>query len=723
MPDRWAQIQDVYHRALERDESQRNAFVADICAGDEELRREVESLLRYAGDAQRLMEKPALEIAAQKLATHDRRNLEGLEIGPYKILSLLGSGGMGEVYQARDSRLKRDVAIKVLPVEFSCDAGRVQRFQREAELLASLNHPNIAAIYDLEEFESSRFLVLELVDGETLADRIARAPIALDESLAIARQIAEALDAAHQRGIIHRDLKPANIKIKPDGTVKVLDFGLAKAFADDQKDRDLSHPLTSAGTEGGLILGTVAYMSPEQSRGKAVDKRTDVWSFGCVLYEMLSGKQPFRSESTVSDTLAAILKAEPDWKALPAETTTRVRTLIERCLQKDLRRRLPDIAEARIQIEEALSEPSAGIDTQPSRKSIRTQKLWMTIAGVLALTAIGLLLGQTVVWNFRFSPTANAGRVMRLSTGFQPGDALVGRPPWAVLAISPDGRYLAFQAQRGNLAQLYLRALDETEAKPIPGTEGAVDPFFSPDSHWVGFSQAGKLKKVAMAGGPPIVLCDVPSNTEGSWTSNDTILFSAYPEKGIWEVPASGGAPKRLIEADLKKNEMAYLSPQMLPGGKTLLFTVRTSGSWDEAQIVAQSTETGQRHILIRGGASGRYVPSGHLIYLKAGVLMAVPFDTKNLEVQGGPVSLIDGVMQSINMPNTPSETGVGQFSISDTGTLVSLSGGIRPKPKSQFVLRDRRGHENMLSLAPAGVHYTADLPGGFYELTIESKE
>jgi serine/threonine protein kinase len=384
MPDRWAQIQDVYHRALERDESQRNAFVADICAGDEELRREVESLLRYAGDAQRLMEKPALEIAAQKLATHDRRNLEGLEIGPYKILSLLGSGGMGEVYQARDSRLKRDVAIKVLPVEFSCDAGRVQRFQREAELLASLNHPNIAAIYDLEEFESSRFLVLELVDGETLADRIARAPIALDESLAIARQIAEALDAAHQRGIIHRDLKPANIKIKPDGTVKVLDFGLAKAFADDQKDRDLSHPLTSAGTEGGLILGTVAYMSPEQSRGKAVDKRTDVWSFGCVLYEMLSGKQPFRSESTVSDTLAAILKAEPDWKALPAETTTRVRTLIERCLQKDLRRRLPDIAEARIQIEEALSEPSAGIDTQPSRKSIRTQKLWRTIAGVLA---------------------------------------------------------------------------------------------------------------------------------------------------------------------------------------------------------------------------------------------------------------------------------------------------------------------------------------------------
>src|SRR5213592_4509245 len=511
----------------------------------------------------------------------------GTKLVPYEILAPLGAGGMGEVYRAHDTKLGRDVALKVLPEAFAKDCERMARFQREAQMLASLNHPNIASIYGLEESGGVRALVMELVEGPTLAERVCgdsvgagldtparaqqAAPLPLDEALGIAKQIAEALEAAHERGIIHRDLKPANIKVTEGGTVKVLDFGLAKAFNPQDSAANLnqtnSPTLGIAATQAGVILGTAAYMSPEQARGKPVDKRTDIWSFGCVLYEALTGRQAFAAE-TVSDTIAAILGLDPDWQALSLATPTKIVDLLRRCLQKDTKLRLHDIADARIEIEEALDPsraiPVIGAVLAEPRSARRRQAITWSLAA-LAAASIGVAL-----WSLLRATAPPARPIVRLSVALPPSDRLaLGLT--SVVALSPDGSRLAYVANHSGAQQLYVRPIDRLEATAIPGTEGAETPFFSPDGQWVGFFAEGKLKKVSLSGGATLTLCSAAANRGASWGPDDTILFTpSLGSSGLFRISATAGTPKPLTIPDRKKGEFTHRWPEILPGGKAV---------------------------------------------------------------------------------------------------------------------------------------------------------
>jgi serine/threonine protein kinase len=445
----------------------------------------------------------------------------GKTLAHYEITSQLGKGGMGEVYRARDQKLGRDVAIKVLPEEFAKDADRVARFQREAKLLASLNHPNIAAIYGLEESAGTNFLVLELVEGETLADRLKRGPLAVEECLRLALQVAEALEAAHEKGVIHRDLKPANIKVTPEGKVKVLDFGLAKAFAGAREDVTLSNSptLSVAATQQGVILGTAAYMSPEQARGKSVDKKADIWAFGVVLFEMLTGRQAFTGE-TVSDTLASVLAREPGWQSLAANLHPRIRLLLERCLEKEVKDRCSGIGEVRADIEKVLADPNGvfaqTIATASPRTKLRTMLSWFT-----AVFLLGLIIAGAAVWILKPQEPRQVVRFdYQLPEGQQFSDL-----SYLVVAVSPDGKQFVYSTPKG----LYLRSVNELTAKLIAGTEESVaNPFFSPDGKWIGYCSVndGKLKKIPINGGAPVMLCSATRLLGASWDADNTIVYS-----------------------------------------------------------------------------------------------------------------------------------------------------------------------------------------------------
>src|SRR5437867_10525607 len=436
----------------------------------------------------------------------------GQQLGPYEITSLIGKGGMGEVYRARDSKLKRDVAIKILPDEFSRHADRVSRFQREAEALASLNHPNIAHIYGLEDSSNTRCIVMELVEGETLQERLRRGSIPVDEALQLAGQIAEALETAHERGIVHRDLKPANIKLTLDGRVKVLDFGLAKVFQEEQQVA-LSHSPTLMGASlPGIILGTAAYMSPEQAKGKDADCTSDVWAFGCVLYEMLTAHAAFEGE-TIGEILAGVFKAEPDWGRLPAETPEAIRRLLRRCLQKDRNRRVNSANDARIEIEDALSTPPA----EAVPRAVRTRR---TLLAWIVAAITTLVFAPIAILHIREKPTAEPPE-MRLEITTPSTSAPLE------FALSPDGRYLVFVASADGPQRLWLRALDKTDAQPIAGTEGADYPFWSPDSRSIAYTAAGKLKRIDIAGRPPQTLANTSAPRGGAWGADGTILFTA----------------------------------------------------------------------------------------------------------------------------------------------------------------------------------------------------
>ena len=584
--------------------------------------------------------------------------LPGTRLGTYEIIKLLGVGGMGEVHRAQDLKLRREVALKFLPEVFARDPERLARFRREAQMLGALNHPNIGAIYNFEETGETSFLVLELVPGETLRERLAMAgPLPLKEVLTIGRQIAAALEAAHEKSIIHRDLKPANVKITPEGLIKVLDFGLAKAFAGTPSGAEL-HDLTTAsmaGTLQGTILGTPAYMSPEQASGKTVDRRTDIWALGCMLYELLSGKQAFQGE-TITEILASVLRSEPDESALPAATPAQVRILLRRCLEKDSRRRLRDAADLSIQMEEAQTAPPSGPMPVPA-----------------TLSAV---------------PPVQMPKA-RLVVALPPPDRLAGMNLPAV-AVSPDGTYIAYIASRSGKQQLYVRAIDSLEAKSVPYTEGASGPFFSPDGQWIGFFGSGKLKKVSRSGGSPLTLCDAPEPRGASWGANDNIVFARISLSPLSEVSANGGTPRILTTL---KEESSHRWPEILPGGKAVLFTVATTVSnWDAAQIVVQSMETGERHVAVQGGIFGRYAPTGHIIYVRAGTLMAVPFDLNRLQTTGTPTPIVDGVMQSTE--------GAAQFGISNLGWLVYIPGGIQ-RVERTLVWVNRKGVGKPLPIPP----------------------
>jgi hypothetical protein len=608
----------------------------------------------------------------------------GTRLGSYEVVAQIGAGGLGEVYQARDTKLGRDVAIKVLPEAFAHDAERLSRFQREAKMLAALNHPNIATIHGLEQSGNTSYLVMELVSGETLAERVKReGAVPIEEALTIAKQIAEALEAAHEKGIIHRDLKPANVKLTPEGKVKVLDFGLAKAFAGDTTTEDMgnSPTLSMAATMQGVILGTAAYMSPEQARGKAVDKRTDIWAFGCVLYELLTGKQAFHGED-ITDILAAVVRAEPDWQALPPATSGKIRDLLRRCLQKDKTQRFRDAGDARIEIQEALAAPPTpvAVTAWPIMRGWRERVGWPSLAGVLALIAIAL----AVVLVLRAPKPPQPRQAVRLSA-----EIGVDASPYTDFGpstiLSPDGTRLALVAVGSDLRRrIYVRSLEQLQATAVSGTEGARNPFFSPDGQWIGFFADGKLKKISVQGGAAVTLCDAPADRGGGWGEDGTIVFTADNQGALSRVSSAGGTPQPLTTLDKQAGEITQRWPQVLPGGKTALFTSNTNpNNYEEADIVVYSMASGQRKTLQRGGFYARYLSSGHVVYMHEGTLFAVPFDLKRLEVTGQPAPILEGVV------TTPGNGGA-QFSFSETGNLVYVAGaaGFRTFPSTGWTAR-----------------------------------
>ena len=620
----------------------------------------------------------------------------GTRLASYEIVAALGAGGMGEVYRARDTKLGRDVAIKILPPAFAQDPERVARFQREAQLLAALNHPHIAAIHGLEEAAESPFLVLELVEGETLAERLGRSQdrllqppaeigrerssdrsegIALDEALRIARQIADALQAAHDKGIIHRDLKPANIALTAEGQVKVLDFGLAKALGAAEGARALSPLVTNSPTltfnptMTGMILGTAAYMSPEQAKGRDADKRTDVWAFGCVLFEMLTGKKAFDGEDA-TDIIAAVVRGEPDWKALPSETPAAIRTLLKGCLEKDRRERIADVSTVLFVLKQpSVIERSDDAVPKLGPPEGGTQVLPWAAAAALATTALIVTLVLWAPWKKASPPVP-----LRLNAELGADVTLVSNQGPAAI-LSPNGEMLAFVAQKtlSGDRQLYIRHLDELQATPLSGTVGALEPFFSPDRQWIGFFADGKLKKISARGGAAVTLCDAPAPRGGSWADDGSIAFQPGNGSGtaLWRVSSAGGKPESFTT--LGDGEVTQRWPQMLPGSKAVLYSGHTSTTgWDDARVTVQALPNGPRKILQRDGYFARYLSSGHIVYIHESTLFAVPFDLDRLEVAGQPAPVLEGIA------STPAggASGAAQVAASSNGTLAYLPGG-----------------------------------------------
>jgi Tol biopolymer transport system component/tRNA A-37 threonylcarbamoyl transferase component Bud32 len=659
-PELWEQIAQLHRAALEIEKGARAAFLTKACAGNEVLRREVESLLALEGNAENFMESSALEAVAEQLAKEQlpiRALKPGTKLGPYEILAPLGAGGMGEVYRARDSKLNREAALKILPAMFTDDAERMARFRREAQVLASLNHPNIGSIYGLEEWNNLRVLVLELVEGPTLADRITGGAIPLEEALEITRQIAEAMAYAHEKGVIHRDLKPANIKITPEGNVKVLDFGLAKVLQGPKNlDSDPSHsPTCGNPTLEGMILGTAAYMSPEQAKGKPVDKRADIWAFGVVLYELLTGRHLFQRE-TVSDTLAAVLKEEPDWNRIPVK----VRPLLRHCLEKDPKRRLRDIGDMHLLLETA-SVP------------VQTHRPWLAWGAVavflVAFAALSLI-------HFRERPLVSAPVQFQISPS---GRLFQG----AAFAVSPDGRHLAFAATGSDgMARLWIRNLDSLEVRALSDTYPAsvkprvvVPPFFwSPDGRFIGFQSGGKLAKIEISGGPAQTLCDVQGTVVGgSWNRDDVIVF-ADNTRGLMRVSAAGGVASPLTTIDPSRKEVVHALPSFLPDGRHFLY-LRASSTPENSGVYVGSLNTKPEEQdsrrLLATTSGPVYVPSsdsdsGQVLFLRQGTLMAQPFDGHRLEPSGEAVPIAEQVGSYIDY---------GLFSASSNGVLVYRSG------------------------------------------------
>jgi Tol biopolymer transport system component len=640
----------------------------------------------------------------------------GTRVRTYEIVALIGQGGMGEVYRARDTTLRRDVALKILPPLFADDADRRARFTREAHVLATLSHPHIASIHGMEEADGITAIVMELVEGLTLEDRLANGAFPLAETLNIAVQIADALEAAHEKGVVHRDLKPANIKLTADDCVKVLDFGLAKALVDETAPGAATSPtLTAMASRLGVIVGTAAYMSPEQAKGKPIDKRADVWAFGCVLFEMLTGRRAFTGDD-VTEVIVAVMTREPDWTALPPATPSRVVELLQRCLKKDVRARWRDIGDARFELEHALHQPVPALGQS---QSVAGRRRFGVVRGVRAagLLIAGALAGAFIAAAWKTERPASVGSPARFVVPL-PSDATLGAIDFPAVAISPDGSLLAYVVMRGGHTQLFVRPMNGTDATPLPGTNNAANPVFSPDSHWIAFFADGQFKKVLASGGAPVTLCEAPVGVGASWGTGDTIIFAGATGSGLSQVPVSGGRPQTVTSLDRQRGEFSHRWPELLPDGKTVLYTVGTVGSWDDAQIVAQSLATGKRSLLVQGGTNPHYLRSGHLIYARAGTVMAVALDAATLRVTGTPVRVLDDVLQSFD--------GAAQISVSPSGSLVYVSGTFSSDQR-RLVVVDRGGTVTPFAapswqyasprLAPDGRHVLVTIAGPTQDL------
>jgi len=643
----------------------------------------------------------------------------GTRLGAYEITSQIGEGGMGEVYRATDRNLGREVAIKVLPEAVAQDAERLARFEREARTLASLNHPNIAIIHGVEVVDGMRALVMELVEGETLADRIARGPVPTIEALSVAREMAAALEAAHEQGIIHRDLKPANIKVRPDGTVKVLDFGLAKMVGGPAEAGHYGSGAAKAGnyatlsptittpamTQIGVILGTAAYMSPEQAKGREVDKRSDLWSFGAVVFEMLTGRRAFDSDD-MSETLATVIKSDPEWTTLPGDVPAAVRTLLRTCLQKDPRKRTVDATTVVFVLDHAAGLASPGADTITSATARRRI---VTSVGLGALAAVALTL--FVVWGVTRLMPVHPVEPARFAIVPPPSQSLANSVAQD-LVISPDGRLVVYVADLDGRTQLAARAIDELDARLIAGTDGANSPFFSRDGQWIGFftnigGGGGELRKVSTAGGPPVPLCRYVGNAAGaSWGSDNSIVFATTDlTTGLFRVSADGGETTVLTRPDRAQGEIDHRYPLLLTGTNVVLYSLAVA---DNYHIAALDLRTGQRRSLVSGARNAQYVDSGHLVYAVDQTLRAVRFDPDSLEVKGEPVP----VLQDVRVGQAV--LSAGDFSVSRAGTLVYASGSSdRQDVKRSLVWVTREGREETINAQMRGFVIARLAPDG----------
>jgi len=620
----------------------------------------------------------------------------GTTLAHYRITAAIGAGGMGEVYRATDTKLNREVAIKVLPVEVAADPGRLARFRREAQLLASLNHPGVAAIYGLEEADGRPFLVLELVEGEDLAERLKRGRLPVAEALDIAKQVAVALEAAHEKAIVHRDLKPANVKLTPEGKVKVLDFGLAKAYAGDtgggsSADLSKSPTLAQTGTEAGLILGTASYMSPEQARGRRLDKRTDIWAFGALVFELLTGSRAFAGE-TVTDVLAAVVQNEPPWERLPAEVPAGVRRLLRQCLRKNADERLHDIADARLEIDEALRPPGDRSDdgSTPGRPANRAglPRRLVLVALLAAAGLAGVAIGAA---GFRRAVPAQVEPVRRLSItglGWSDVEVIDVTLMQSLMTLSPDGSRVVYSAVRDGTRRLYLRELDAFDASPIKGTENGFGPFFSPDGASLAFSADGRLKKLSLDGGLPQAFGAAPAFRGGAWRADGAVFFTPLEFSGLWKTSVAGGDRQSLGEPDSASGELVRCLPRLLPGGESLLYTAFLGGR--AARVGLYDTATGKSRVLLEDANNAHYVRSGHLVFGRGPEIWAAAFDLARSEIVGSPHRMVEGVWAGGFFNAT-------LFAASENGVLAYAPAGAQSGGRS-LAWVDREGRETPLT-------------------------
>jgi serine/threonine-protein kinase len=688
-PERWRQVTGVFHAALSRDTASRPAFLDQACAGDRALRDEVDAMLAAHADAGRFGESP---IGASAAGDDVLVRLQsGATLGPYRIDSLIGAGGMGQVYRARDARIGRDVAIKVLPAEYAADRDRLRRFEQEVRASGALNHPNILTLYDVGTLNAQPYLVMELLDGETLRDRIRRGPLPPARAGEIAADIARGLSAAHAKGIIHRDLKPENVMITRDRRVKILDFGIAKLKNEDvtADGRTLTSPLKTAPE---TVVGTAGYMAPEQVRGLLVDERADLFALGAILFEMLTGRRAFDRPSRI-ETMHAILNDEPPPLTTITPLPIGIERIVRRCLEKDRDARFHSAGDLAFALETTTATNAVTSDTPGGGVApVRDRRTNLTRAAA-AVALVAVAIAAWALWRSR--PVANAGvlrRMARFAIPPPPGMAYVGYP-----IISPDGSLLVFVVDqgadtRGPVRRLYLRRLDQLEAVAIPGTEGARAPFFSPDGQSVGFVADGKIKTIGItvSGASPVSVIDVAGLVMGAtWTPDNTIVFGSI-EHGLQRVPAGGGAPQPLTTPDRERSEIDHHWPRMLPGGKALLFT--SHHGTERYDVVVQVLATGERKVLVESAFAADYSPTGHIVYGSGRNLFAVPFDAERIEVTGAPVKLLDDVLTGLT-------DGSAAYSLSAVGTIV-----YRPAPSRagrHLVWMDRSGTSTPITRSP----------------------
>jgi serine/threonine protein kinase len=728
---RWQKVSQVYHDALERSESDRPAFLAEACASDEGLRAEVESLLAEVAPAA-FLEHPLSGVAVSATGL-GVVSLTGRDLGSYHVNELIGEGGMGQVYRARDTKLDRDVALKMLPGSFINDPQRLQRFEREARVLASLNHPHVGAIYGVEESEGVRFLVLELVEGQTLATRVERKGLAVSEALTIARQIADALDAAHEKGIVHRDLKPANIILQGtpseyrsrtslDINAKVLDFGLAKWAPDDSAESPGPADDVVKTTREGAILGTVAYMSPEQARGQKVDKRSDIWAFGCLLYEMLTSEPPFAGE-TGGDLLAAILKQEPDWTRLPAETPARIRRLIVHCLNKDPKHRLRDIGDAKTELDDVLGVPLGSVssaspwpESSSGRPAEQPRRSRFTAVAMIALAFAGAL-GAVAVW--LMNPRSGPATQYQFTIVPPPGTRLVSLETGGPPAVSSDGQttLVAFvAADSAGQTSVWIRRLDALESTRLSGTEGGSHPFWSPDGRSIAFFKPGKLMRVALDGGPARDLANAPHGRGGSWSRDDVIVFTPDFTEGLFRISADGRNLERLTSPDFSRRETSHRWPVFLPDGRRFVFLVRSDQS--EVQgVYLGSLDTKGISRLINIPSSAVFAASpgerdGYLVFEQRGILSAQALSLSEGRMSGE-------IFPIARLPPPNEDTSVVPAAASANGVLVHESGSVS---QQNLVWVDRDGGEQ--GVIPAeGQYRNPRLSPDRQKIVIEKQE